>query len=315
MKEKTAKRQSLNKRQPFGKYLKEQLKTRPAVTTIMVLYLAFCLASVIYLPISGRARDGGYSLVYASVVPLFYVLEYFTRQKTPWLCVALIMFWLFGSFIGACYNVYTYIRCWDDIMHFLWGMVFAAAGFAVIKMFMGEPDSTKKFFGCLVFGLAFCLMIAVFWEIYEFTVDSVSNGYDMQEDTIVNSIHSFLLYPGYDHLHTLVIEGIAYTELYDANGNLLYTIEGGYLDIGIMDTMWDIIWCTVSAAVLCVILGVDRFIGGRIYKVVIPSIPAQKQEAAPATEDVLAEATAPAAEEATPSEEAPAEVAPPAEEI
>lgn len=314
MKEKTAKRQSLSKRQPFGKYLKEQLKTRPAVTTIMVLYLAFCLASVIYLPISGRARDGGYSLVYASVVPLFYVLEYFTRQKTPWLCVALIMFWLFGSFIGACYNVYTYIRCWDDIMHFLWGLVFAAAGFAVIKMFMGEPENNKKFFGCLVFGFAFCLMIAVFWEIYEFTVDSVSNGYDMQEDTIVNSIHSFLLYPGYDHLHTLVIEGIAYTELYDANGNLLYTIEGGYLDIGIMDTMWDIIWCTVSAAVLCVILGVDRFIGGRIYKVVIPSIPV-KEAPAPATEDVLAEATAPAAEEATPSEEALAEVAPPAEEI
>ncbi len=292
MKEKTAKRRLLGDRQPFGKYLKEQLKTRPAVTTIMALYLAFCIASSIYLPISGRARDGGYSLVYAAVVPMFYVAEYFTRQKTPWLCVAFIMFWLFGSFIGACYNVYTLFeiagsKCWDDIMHFCWGIVFAAAGFAVIKMFMGEPENNKKFFGCLIFAFAFCLMIAVFWEIYEFTVDCIFPNYDMQEDTIVNSINSFFLHKPYDHLNTVVIEGIAYTELYDANGNLLYTIEGGYLDIGIMDTMWDIIWCTVSAAALCVALTVDRFTGKRFYKVMIPAVPNKKVES---VADIPAEA-------------------------
>lgn len=285
MKEKTVKRRLSGGRQPFGKYLKEQLKTRPAVTTIMALYLAFCLASCIYLPISGRARDGGYSLVYAAVVPLFYVAEYFTRQKTPWLCVAFIMFWLFGSFIGACYNVYTYIRCWDDIMHFCWGIVFAAAGFAVIKMFMGEPDGNKKFFGCLIFALAFCLMIAVFWEIYEFTVDRIFPSYDMQEDTVIFDIHSFLLYPGYDHLHTEQIDGITKTIIYYGDGQT-YEIEG-YLDIGLMDTMWDIIWCTVSAAALCIALTVDRFVGKRLYKVVIPAVPNKKVES---VADIPAEA-------------------------
>ena len=85
----------------------------------------------------------------------------------------------------------------------------------------------------------------------------------------------------------ILIEGIAYTELYDANGNLLYTIEGGYLDIGIMDTMWDIIWCTVSAAALCVALTVDRFTGKRFYKVMIPAVPNKKVES---VADIPAEA-------------------------
>ncbi len=291
-----------NKRQPLGKYLKEQLKKRPAVTAIMAVYLAFCIASSIYFAVIGRGRDSGYSLVYAAVVPLFYLLEYVTRQRTPVVFVSLILFWLFGSFIGACYNVYTHIRCWDDIMHAFWGVVFAAAGFAVLKMVFGEPDSNKKFFGCLIFSLAFCLMIGVFWEIYEFAIDNISNGYDMQEDTIVNSIRSFLLYPGYDHLHTLVIDGIAYTELYDINGNLLYTIEGGYLDIGLMDTMWDIIWCTVSAAALCVVLTVDRFCGKHIYKQMIPeNLPVTYVEV---TENVPAEEKAEISEaNATPANE------------
>jgi hypothetical protein len=68
----------------------------------------------------------------------------------------------------------------------------------------------------------------------------------------------------------LQIDGIAYTVLYDAEGNVLYTIEGGYLDIGIMDTMWDIIWCTVADIVFVAALAIDWCHGKRLYKILIP---------------------------------------------
>lgn len=285
---------SLNKRQPFGKYLKEQLKSRPAVTAIMAVYLCFCIASFVYFPIIGRVRDYGFAVLYAVAVPIFYVTEYVVRQKTPWLCVSCVMFWLFGSFIGACYNVYTYIRCWDDIMHFFWGVVFTSAGFAALKWFMGEPENNKKFFGCVIFAFAFCLMIAVFWEIFEFAVDRISPNYDMQEDTYIFDINSFLLYPTYDHLHTEQINGIAYTVIHLQDGTE-YRIEG-YLDIGLFDTMWDIIWCTVSAAVLSIALTVDRFIGKHFYKLIISAetqktVQATVETAVEAAEEISAEET------------------------
>jgi hypothetical protein len=115
------------------------------------------------------------------------------------------------------------------------------------------------------------MMIAAVWEIYEFIGDRSSVNLDMQEDTIVNSIHSFLLYAGgYDHYHTLQVDGIAYTILYDASGNELYTIEGGYLDTGIIDTMWDIICCGIANVIFVVLLAIDCCHGRHIYKILIP---------------------------------------------
>lgn len=273
MKEKTVKkkpnRPPAEKRQPLGQYLKEQLKSRPVVTAIMALYFGFCLASVVYFMVVGRWRDIGFALLYAAAVPLFYGAEYLLRQKCPVLFVVFVMFWLLGSFIGPCYNVYA-VPHWDDVMHFCWGIVFAGAGFSVIKVLMGEPDDIKKFFGCIIFAFAFCLMIAVFWEIFEFVVDRISPDYDMQADTYIFDINSFLLYPAYDHVHTEQINGIIKTVIYLSDGST-YTLEGGYLDVGLFDTMWDLIWCTLSVTVLSIALIIDRFCGKHFYKLMIPA--------------------------------------------
>lgn len=253
-------------------YFKQRTKTSIPLTIMLALYLIFCFGSMVYCIVIQRYRDIASALVFALLVPIFYIGERNLHIRFSFLSAFFIVMLGFGSFLGQCYNVYTMFSNLDDIMHAMWGIVFPIMGFAIIKAALGEPKTNKSFFTYLIFGFAFCLMIAVFWEIYEFAVDNIFDSLDMQEDTIVNSIHSFLLYPGYDHLHTEVIEGIAYTVLYDVDGNVLYTIEGGYLDIGIMDTMWDIFWCTSTALVLCGALAIDRFAGKRLYNLLIPKL-------------------------------------------
>lgn len=65
---------------------------------------------------------------------------------------------------------------------------------------------------------------------------------DMQKDRIVTKIHSVLLNEEGKNI-PIKIENIKYTIVYteDEEGNLVENkIEGGYLDIGLIDTMKDL---------------------------------------------------------------------------
>lgn len=260
-------------KQSFIEYFKQRTKSNWVLYALMTLLGAFCIGSIIYFLIIGRYRDCLVAFTYMQIIPLFYVLEKYLHIRAPFAYAFLVVVYTLFCFLGASYNFYTLFLNLDDVLHAVFGVVFAILGFAVVKSLIGEPKTNKQFITCLVFAFSFSLVIAVVWEIYEFTGDRISVNLDMQEDTIINSFQSFLLNPGgYDHLNTLQIDGIAYTVLYDAEGNILYTIEGGYLDVGLFDTMMDIIWCTVADVALCVLLAVDWRYGKRIYRFLIPSL-------------------------------------------
>ncbi|MGN0817538.1 MAG: hypothetical protein ACI4L9_01090 [Candidatus Coproplasma sp.] len=264
-------------RQTLNEYLKRRLSFVP-LTVIMSVYAAFCLGAGIYFLTAGMYRDAAIALIYLLMVPLVYALEYLLKiRATMPYCVLLIVFLVF-CFLGASFNFYTLIPFLDNVLHFFFGVVFFLLGIGVFKSLMGEPQSKKSFAACLLFGFAFSLLVSVFWEFYEFAGDMLIADMDMQEDTFVDHIHSFVLFPGYDHLHTEQIEGIAYTVLYDAEGNVLYTIEGGYLDIGIIDTIHDLFWCTVANAALCVLFAVDNSFGKRAYRALTPALANELEE-------------------------------------
>lgn len=258
------------KREPFFKvHLKNRLKDIP-MTAVAAAYLVFCFATIIYCVATGNYRDILACTLYALVVPLVYVAEYSMRLKLPIGYLLIVELFMTGNLLGQAYNLYTIVPAWDIILHAMWSFVFCIMGIAIVKSLIGAPKSNGGAFAYLLFGICFCMLTSVMWEIYEFSGDSLFANLDMQEDTIVKSIHSFMLHPDYDHLHTFQIDGIAYTQLFDANGNLLYTIEGGYLDIGLHDTMSDLIACFVASAVFSIIMTVDWFTGKKLYWFFIP---------------------------------------------
>jgi hypothetical protein len=251
-------------------FFKARAKADPVSYIAMTALGLFCLGSIVYFMVIGQYRDCLISFTYMQVIVVVIVLEWLLDVRCSFVYVLIVMVFTLFNLLGASYNFYTYIPILDDILHAFFGFVFTVVGFAIIKAMVGQPDTNKKFFAYLLFGISFALLISVIWEIYEFAGDHISADLDMQEDTIVNGFNSFMLFPGYDHLHTEQINGIAYTVLYDAEGNVLYTIEGGYLDIGLIDTMEDLIWCTSACVVTFLVLTCDRFLGGRLYKWIIP---------------------------------------------
>ena len=96
--------------------------------------------------------------------------------------------------------------------------------------------------------VAFCfsMTIGVVWEFFEFGMDQLA-GFDMQKDTVIHVIRSVTLDPA-GHNVPYEISGITETVV---NGQELGL--GGYLDIGLIDTMQDLIVNFIGAFVFSVI--------------------------------------------------------------
>ena len=97
------------------------------------------------------------------------------------------------------------------------------------------------------------MTIGVLWEFFEYGADQIFK-YDMQKDKIVQSISTVTLEPEGKN-KPVVIDNIDKTVIYSTkDGETIETvIDGGYLDLGIMDTMQDLIVNFIGAAVFSVI--------------------------------------------------------------
>lgn len=86
------------------------------------------------------------------------------------------------------------------------------------------------------------MTIGVLWEFFEFGMDFFL-GTDMQKDTVIHAIHSVSLDP------TLSNKVVTIPDIQDVviNGESLGL--GGYLDIGIIDTMKDLFVNFIGAVV------------------------------------------------------------------
>lgn len=162
--------------------------------------------------------------------------------------VAVCLFVYGAEILGEIENFYGNIPAWDTMLHTINGFLAAAVGFGIIDLL--NTHSKRMNMAPLFVGLvSFCfsMTVGVFWEFVEFGVDSMFRA-DMQKDRIVQSVSSVTFDPEQAN-NAIKIDDIAYTILYDENGQELMVIDGGYLDIGIIDTMKDLWVNLIGAAV------------------------------------------------------------------
>ena len=138
------------------------------------------------------------------------------------------------------------------MLHTLNGFLAAGIGFSLVDLLNENSKriSLSPFFVAIV-AFCFSMTIGVLWEFFEYGADRYFKT-DMQKDFIVNTISTVTLDPKKDN-NAIVVDGIDYTILYDANGKELATIEGGYLDIGIIDTMKDLFVNFIGAVAFSII--------------------------------------------------------------
>ena len=147
--------------------------------------------------------------------------------------------------IGAYYVTFPY---WDTVLHTMNGFLAAAIGFSLVDL-LNRSDRVKFELSPLylaIVSFCFSMTIGVVWEFFEFSMDMLF-GFDMQKDAVVHSISSVMLDPAHAN-HAVHINDITQVAV---NGRDLGL--GGYLDIGLIDTMEDLIVNFIGAVVFSVI--------------------------------------------------------------
>lgn len=167
--------------------------------------------------------------------------------------VIILLFIYAAEIMGEIQEWYLYVRGWDKIMHTMNGFLCAAIGFSLVNILNKNKRIAMNLSPFYVAVMAFCfsMTVGVLWEFFERGVDMWFGG-DMQKDTILTAIASVKFDPnGRNISHT--IKNITDVILVQADGTQIPLGLGGYLDIGLVDTMMDLFVNFIGAVVFSVI--------------------------------------------------------------
>nr|WP_303181487.1 hypothetical protein [Lachnoclostridium phocaeense] len=158
--------------------------------------------------------------------------------------IILLLFIFAAEILGEIQAYYIRIPQWDAILHTMNGFLMAAIGFSLVDILNRNKRFSIQLSPVFVSIVAFCfsMTIGVVWEFFEFAMDKFFL-LDMQKDTVLHTISTVMLDPTGGN-HTVIIRDITDAAV---NGESLGL--GGYLDIGLNDTMEDLFVNFVGAVI------------------------------------------------------------------
>ena len=157
--------------------------------------------------------------------------------------VCSFIYLFFTQILGEVCHFYQIVPHWDSLVHFLNGFLSSSIGFSLIMLL-----NSRK----IVFKLShtfIILTIGLTWEMLEYSADSILK-LDSQNDHYINEINTIVLDPKNEG-DIISIKNIGYIILYDKDNNKLIKLDG-YLDIGIHDTMKDLIMNTLGTIIFII---------------------------------------------------------------
>ena len=167
--------------------------------------------------------------------------------------IIILLFIYAAEILGEIQEYYVIIPFWDDILHTLNGFLFAAVGFSLVNILNRNKRVMLELSPFYMAVMAFCfsMTIGVLWEFFEWGVDTFM-AKDMQKDTVLQAIHSVTLHPEGRNI-PVHIRDIADVILVHSDGTQTALGVGGYLDIGLIDTMSDLLVNFIGAVVFSII--------------------------------------------------------------
>lgn len=180
-----------------------------------------------------------------------FVMQRF-RVQIPPLFEGLIYIFIFASeILGELDHYFVWVPGWDTMLHTVNGFLCAAVGFSLVYL-LNRHSRDIRLSPLYLALVAFCfsMTIGVLWEFFECAMDQFFRA-DMQKDFILRAFTSVTLDP--DGAGNKVrVADVTRTVIQTASGRD-YVIEGGYLDVGLLDTMKDLFVNFIGAAVFSVI--------------------------------------------------------------
>ncbi len=162
--------------------------------------------------------------------------------------ITLLAFIFAAEILGELCNFYTIFPYWDTVLHTLNGFLMAAIGLSLVQLLNSSDRILFQLSPVFTSIVSFCfsMTIGVLWEFFEFSMDRFFE-LDMQKDTVVHKISSVLLNPAGENV-PIVIKNIRDVTVSGTDLGL-----GGYLDIGLIDTMADLFVNFIGAMVFAIL--------------------------------------------------------------
>ena len=196
------------------------------------------------------------SLATCVLVLVLFLAPAFVEDKMdltiPPLFKAIIFTFIFAAeILGEIDNFYGKIPGWDTMLHTINGFLFAAVGFSLIYLLnRGSKDFNLSPFYMALVAFCFSMTIGVLWEFFECSMDMFFNM-DMQKDYLLTTVNSVNLDPA-NSGEVIHVKDIVETVITTSSGDTT-VIEDGYLDVGIRDTMKDLLVNLIGAVVFSTI--------------------------------------------------------------
>ena len=197
--------------------------------------------------------------------------------KLPTALESVILLFIFAAeILGEIQGFYVVFKHWDTMLHTINGFLMAAIGFAMIDILNQHPRFHISMSPAFVAFVAFCfsMTIGVLWEFFEYSMDTLTHT-DMQKDAVYQTVSSVELNPAGKNI-PVVVSGIEETVIRGKiNGQPQeVVIENGYLDIGLQDTMEDLLVNLIGAVVFSTIgaLYIQGRGKGKIARSFIPQL-------------------------------------------
>ena len=256
--------------------LRSAIRRQPVVFAVYLVLRLIVLASLV----SAILRQE-YESAFVCVLVLFLFMLPFFIQKNFGIClpstleIIILLFIFAAEILGELQSYFIQYPYWDTMLHTTNGFLCAAVGFSLIDILNRDAKIKFTLSPVYVALAAFCfsMTIGVLWEFFEFGMDRLFHM-DMQKDTIVHTISSVMLDPTNKNI-PITIDGITSVAV---NGkNLGFD---GYLDIGLYDTMEDLLVNFIGALTFSFFgyFYIKRRGKGRIAKAFIPTITTEDKE-------------------------------------
>ena len=242
----------------LGPQLKAVIRRQPTVFAVYTVLRLIVLATLVSSIIRGEYESAFICLLVLGLFVLpFFIQQNFGIELPSTLEIIILLFIFASEILGElkCYFI-TYPH-WDSMLHTTTGFLCAATGFALIDILNRNSKIKFQLSPIYVAVAAFCfsMTVGVLWEFFEFGMDRLFMM-DMQKDTVVNAITSVTI-----------------------NGQELGL--GGYLDIGLYDTMGDLFVNFIGAVVFSTIgyFYIKQRGKGKLAKAFIPTITEEERAA------------------------------------
>lgn len=238
----------------YHKTLREQIKENPRLAAVYII-----LRALVVLMMVAQFFNGNFENFFLCILTLilFTIPSFIERTvhiDVPDTLEVIILLFIFAAeILGEIQAYYITFPYWDTMLHTLNGFLCAAIGFSLVDILNRSERMVFQLSPLYLSLAAFCfsMTVGVMWEFFECAADQLFL-LDMQKDAVVNTISSVMLDPAGGNRPT-AIRDIADLIVVHSDGTQQPLGLGGYLDIGLLDTMKDLFVNFIGAVVFSVI--------------------------------------------------------------